>query len=116
MPKPGSSEWYTKLAELEAAEVQQLMGWWYLSFVDPDLPAGTRWLGAVIVIARGILGATDIASFLGINPGGEVKAKRLSNDTKDLKLPQGTKMTDIAYKLLTMADFEKYMGGSVKWK
>jgi hypothetical protein len=46
--------------------------WWWLSFVDPDRPEGDRFLGVVIVEARGPTTATQRAHDLGINPGGEV--------------------------------------------
>jgi hypothetical protein len=106
---PGSPEWHARLAEIQAEESKQPFGWFYLSFADVQ-PIG--WLGAVIVQARGILEATDIASAFGINPGGEVKATRLQDNPT---LPPGTTMEDVTYKLLTMADMEKYLGGGTKW-
>ena len=47
-------------------------GLWWLSFADPDLPAGTQFLGVCIVEADGPVSAVAQASLLGINPGGEV--------------------------------------------
>lgn len=47
---------------------------WWLSFCDPGLPAGSRFLGACIVSdgGLGLLGAMRTAHRIGCNPGGEV--------------------------------------------
>ena len=50
------------------------MKWWWLSFADADAPKGEQFLGAVLVAAHDFFGALKVASTLGINPGGEVKA------------------------------------------
>ncbi len=50
-----------------AAERKKPLGWFYLSFAED-----TRFLGAAIVQARGILTAVEHCNDLGINPGGEV--------------------------------------------
>lgn len=48
------------------------MAWWWLSFVDPDLPEGTRSLGVSLVQGDDLVEACKEAHRLGINPGGEV--------------------------------------------
>lgn len=59
-----------RMAQVLAQEREP--GWWYLSFVDPDLPEGQRWLGGCFVEASGVLSAAMVASARGCNPGGEV--------------------------------------------
>jgi hypothetical protein len=51
--------------------------WWWLSFVDTDLPAGSQFLGAVMVEAPNFLLAVQEALLRGINPGGEVQGQDL---------------------------------------
>ena len=46
--------------------------WWWLSFVDPNLDVGHRFLGAAIVRGAGMVDAVREAWRLGVNPGGEV--------------------------------------------
>ena len=46
--------------------------WWWLSFADPNLPTGTQFLGVAIVQGQDIASAMVAATFLGINPGGEI--------------------------------------------
>lgn len=48
------------------------MAYWYLSFADPKLPAGTQWLGASIVEAWSAKDAVGVSHALHCNPGGEV--------------------------------------------
>lgn len=50
-----------------------MSGWWWLSFVDPELPEGSRFLGVAIVQAGDFAAAVARAHRLGINPGGEVE-------------------------------------------
>ena len=47
-------------------------GWYYLSFVDPDLPEGSSWLGGCFVHARNNRDAAAEAWVQGCNPGGDV--------------------------------------------
>jgi hypothetical protein len=49
--------------------------WWYLSFADAE-----RFLGAVIVRAFDKFNAVNLATTLGINPGGDVMAVALGED------------------------------------
>lgn len=54
----------------------------YMSFVDPKLPEGHRWLGACIVEAEDQIDATRKAWVAGCNPGGEilfVEVERIPN-------------------------------------
>ena len=46
--------------------------WWWLSFCDPTLPTGSQFLGVAVVQGRGMASAMVAATFLGINPGGEI--------------------------------------------
>jgi hypothetical protein len=48
------------------------VGWWYLSFCDPERPAGTRFLGGCFVQGHDEVSAVRRSHHLGINPGGEV--------------------------------------------
>jgi hypothetical protein len=45
--------------------------WFYISFVDPDRPKGTRFLGGCYVQAENEAHALAVAHVLGCNPGGE---------------------------------------------
>jgi hypothetical protein len=51
--------------------------WYWMSFVDPDRPAGDRFLGVAIVWADGPVTAVSKTHELDINPGGEVAIVRL---------------------------------------
>lgn len=46
--------------------------WYWLSFADPNKPAGTQFNGACIVQAPSELAAVAVASARGCNPHGEV--------------------------------------------
>ena len=72
MPVPGSPEWYARVASMLAEEAAQPMRWWYMSFVDPELPEGHRFLGGILIEARGPTEAMLKSHHQGINPGGEV--------------------------------------------
>ena len=47
---------------------------WWLSFCDETRPEGSRFLGACMVHADGLVGAVQEAHRLGINPVGDVQA------------------------------------------
>lgn len=49
-----------------------VMKTWFLSFCDHDLPEGSQFLGACIVMGDGMPEALANARSLGCNPGGEV--------------------------------------------
>ena len=42
--------------------------WWWMSFADPDLPEGSRFLGVAIVQAPHVAAALTRSHRLGINP------------------------------------------------
>lgn len=46
--------------------------YWWLSFIDPNLPEGYRFLGGSIVRAHGIATALRASHEQGCNPGGAV--------------------------------------------
>ena len=46
---------------------------WHLSFADPGLPAGSQFLGVVIVQAQALEDAVTRSHVLGVNPGGEIQ-------------------------------------------
>lgn len=56
------------------------LGWWWLSFVDPDRPDGKRFQGVAIVEGYGVASASTRAHELGINPGGEVQGVQLTGN------------------------------------
>ena len=45
---------------------------YYLSFCDPERPAGSQFLGAAVVPGGSMIEAVRNAHMLGCNPGGEV--------------------------------------------
>lgn len=49
------------------------MSLWWLSFADPEKPAGAQFLGVAIVEAADLPSAIKAAWALGCNPGGSVK-------------------------------------------
>jgi hypothetical protein len=54
--------------------------WWWLSFIDPDLPPGERFSGVSIVRAGSAAAALMLSHRFHLNPGGEVKASLLPPD------------------------------------
>ena len=56
------------------------MALFWLSFVDPDLPEGSAFLGVSIVDAPDLEAAIEKAWALGINPGGQVLSQKLSEE------------------------------------
>lgn len=67
MPIPGSPEWNANLEALLAAEADQPLQWWYLSFVKDG-----HFAGAAIVRGRGVTSAMMESHRLRLNPGGEI--------------------------------------------
>jgi hypothetical protein len=53
---------------------------WWLSFADPDLPEGSQFLGVCVIEEEDFLSAIQHAHALKINPGGEVKGVKLSEN------------------------------------
>ena len=74
---PGDEEWERRLAMFLADERDR---WWWLSFVDTDMPytvegdypGGPRHLGICVVPGGNIVRAGHVAWALGCNPGGQV--------------------------------------------
>jgi hypothetical protein len=73
--KAGSKEWKERVAAHLAEEAVSPVALWYLSFAEPG-----RFLGGVMIEARGLTSALIESHRLGINPGGEVQGTRLPND------------------------------------
>ncbi len=67
----------THLRDQESASPEHR---YWLSFCDPDLPEGSRVLGVAIVVARGVVSASERAWELGCNPGGEVLSMELPDE------------------------------------
>lgn len=57
---------------------------WWLSFCDPELPAGRQFLGACIVPGGHVADAAREARARGCNPGGEVKGHEIPEDSAKL--------------------------------
>jgi hypothetical protein len=61
----------------ERLELTPVDDWFYLSFVDRDLPntgEGSQFVGACLVPAETLGEAVTVCHVLGLNPGGEVQA------------------------------------------
>jgi hypothetical protein len=80
--------------ELMREDMQQSLGWWWLSFADD-----TGFLGVAIVEAGGIMEAAVAAKLAGCNPGGEVLAYPIPVD----KLP----VEKLRNRLLSRDDLEE---------
>ena len=80
---------------------------WYLSFADPELPPGTRFLGATVVDGFDIIDAAANARLLGINPGGEVLG--VPTPFK----PEDPLVSFMYHKLVSRETIEKYSGPTV---
>jgi hypothetical protein len=53
---------------------------WWLSFADPDKPAGQQFLGACLVEAPAFVLAAFVARARGCNPGGECRGFEIPPD------------------------------------
>lgn len=94
------AEFLGRTVEILAEESGEPVAWWWLSFCDPERPAGTQFLGACLVRARGFFSATHIARDRGCNPGGECQGLGPIPDDKPIA-PRWT------YRLLTKAECEE---------
>jgi len=54
-------------------------GWWWLSFMDPKKPAGSRFLGVIVIEAASFDMAIRTTHAMWINPGGEVRSHYLGS-------------------------------------
>lgn len=102
-PKRGCAtctEWFAQrlrfLKDQEEGEPEQ---WIWMSFVDPDRPAGMKFLGVIITKARGLMTAVENTYQRGINPGGEVMTVPMPDWE-----PEHEGITD---RLLSAADLER---------
>ena len=62
----------TEIAHRHADAFTMPLPWWWLSFVDPELPEGDRFLGVCVVQGANVVDAVERAWALGCNPGGAV--------------------------------------------
>lgn len=77
------------------------MALWWLSFADPERPAGTQFLGASIVNASSFIEAVRVSHIIGINPGGEVKSVEIPDEAAS-KIP-----ASFIERLLSMKEIEE---------
>lgn len=68
MSKPTPKQLHARAQELLLIEADEPLCWWYLSFADK------KFIGAVVIQARGVISARIGCARLGINPGGELLA------------------------------------------
>lgn len=107
MPETGTPEWRKRIAELMKEETTQPEMYWWLSFCDPDKPAGSQFLGAIIVKAHGMTDALTKCNTMMINPGGEVQGVAIPEEANYLIKPEDVN------KLLSKEYIQKNMGGAV---
>lgn len=77
------------------------MGYYWLSFCDPDKPEGTQFLGASIIEAADFVTAITKSHLLGCNPGGEVVTWEFEPDKCPIPIAA------IENKLMTKDDIER---------
>jgi hypothetical protein len=73
--------------------------WWWLSFADPDLPAGEQWLGGCFAPGADIVQAAVVAHAASCNPGGEVLGAPIDADLM-ARVPRADRLrliVDVAY-------------------
>ena len=68
MSKLTPEQFRSRTQELLLEEANEPLRWWYLSFADK------KFIGAVVIQARGIISARIGCARLGINPGGQLVA------------------------------------------
>jgi hypothetical protein len=68
-----AEEFAKRVAEMRAEEEASDRVFWYLSFAGPE-----GWRGAVVVPAKGMLGALELCNTLGVNPHGQVIGHAIS--------------------------------------
>lgn len=82
--------------EIEADDLQYV----WMSFSNPDMPAGDRFLGIIITKAYGLVDAMCKTHELGINPGGEIQSHGCS-------LEYGKRFEGNTDRLIRKAELEK---------
>lgn len=88
-------------ADLEI--MTQPPAWWWLSFVDDNLPQGGQFIGACIVRAHGMVSAVREAHEQSCNPGGQVQGT---------PFPDHVDLTEWANRLLSrnqVSEFDQWM-------
>lgn len=70
LPPPGAAEYAAHVSGADLSPVEERL--FYMSFADPDLPAGTQFLGALILRAPSLEAAVTLSHLLRLNPGGEI--------------------------------------------
>ena len=75
--------------------------WFFMSFADGSLPAGTQFLGGCFVQAGSLPAAITLSHALGINPGGEVRVMELPEDAVEDHVPERDR-----YRLLSRQEIE----------
>lgn len=103
--EPGGVEWHRRVSAHLRQEESQPYRWWYLSYADD-----TGFRGAVVVRARGFIGATMLANSLRISPGGECRGQ-------DFR-PECVPAAHLTNRLLTMEDLKREFGEEnvVRWE
>lgn len=92
-PNPLESAWLQE-------EEQGIFRYLWLSFADPDKPAGSRFLGVVITRALGLVHAVRHLYDIGVNPGGQVLSSEIVSPPPNFH--------EIEDRLLSKDDLEKY--------
>lgn len=85
---------------------------WWLSFADPELPAGQQFLGVAIVQAPDFVMAARVAKTYGCNPGGEVRGWEIPDDYDGPELPLNRlltkdEMTTLGLEPVSLAEMEE---------
>ena len=64
-----------RIAEVRAKEIKaNILKYIWMSFSDPDMPAGEMFIGVIITKAYGRADAMSKTHELGINPGGAIES------------------------------------------
>jgi hypothetical protein len=76
------------------------MNWWWMSFCDPNLPKGKKFLGALLIEATDEYDLIFRSHLFGLNPGGEIQFFKVPKMFEERIEPSMT------YRLLTRAECE----------
>lgn len=81
---------------------------WWLSFADPNKPAGSQFLGVVLVEASSFEAAFMAVNLAGVNPGGEVRGQSAEGAPPDelARLAAAPKLTLLSFQQLTDLGFK----------
>ncbi len=78
------------------------MSWWWMSFCDPDLPVGKKFLGALLIEASDFDDVLTKSWALGLNPGGEVVSFPVPKEYEERIEPS------VTYRLLSREECEAF--------